>query len=217
MKIALIGATGYVGTAVLKEALERGHELTAIARNPSKAGVEHEKLALVQTDVKDTDKLAELIKDHDVVISTYNSGWSNPNIYGDFIEGSKAIQKAVREAGVKRLIVVGGAGSLYVDEQIQLVDTPEFPDAIKGGATAARDYLNILRDEENLDWTFFSPAPGMFPGNPPERRGIYRTGLETPVFDENNQSIISVEDAAVALLDEAEEPKHIKKRFTAAY
>ena len=217
MKIALIGATGYVGSAVLNEALERGHELTAIARNTSKVAVDHEKLSLVQADVRESNKLAEALKDHDVVISAYNSGWSNPDIYEEFLEGSNAIQEAVKKAEVKRLIVVGGAGSLYIDEQTQLIDTPDFPDAIKGGATAARDYLNQIKEEEELDWTFFSPAPGMFPGNPPERRGTYRTGLETPVFDENNQSVISVEDAAVALIDEAEEPKHIKRRFTAAY
>ena len=217
MKIALIGATGYVGSAVLSEALQRGHEVTAIARNTSKIEVENEKLSLNQLDVRDSQKLSEALKDHDVVISAYNSGWSNPAIYEEFIEGSKAIQEAVKTSGLKRLIVVGGAGSLYADEQTQLVDTPEFPEAIKGGATAARDYLNILREEEELDWTFFSPAPGMFPGNPPERRGTYRTGLENPVFDENNQSLISVEDAAVALIDEAEEPRHKRKRFTAAY
>jgi len=217
MKIALIGATGYVGSAVLHEALERGHELTAIARDPSRVEMEHDNLSLVRTDVREIEKLAEAVKGHEVVISAYNAGWTNPNIYDDFLEGSKAIQEAVRASGVKRLIVVGGAGSLYSDEQTQLVDTPQFPDAIKGGATAARDYLDLLKKEEDLDWTFFSPAPGMFPGTPPERTGSYRTGLETPVLDENNQSLLSVEDAAVVLLDEAEAPKHIKKRFTAAY
>lgn len=217
MKIALIGATGYVGSAVLSEALERGHEVTAIARNTSKIEVENEKLSLNQLDVRDSQKLSEALKDHDVVISAYNSGWSNPAIYEEFIEGSKAIQEAVKTSGLKRLIVVGGAGSLYADEQTQLVDTPEFPEAIKGGATAARDYLNLLKEEKDLDWTFFSPAPGMFPGTPPKRTGSYRTGLEHPVLDEKGQSVISVEDAAVALLDEAEDAKYLKRRFTAAY
>src|SRR5690606_41200599 len=135
MKIALIGATGYVGSAVLHEALERGHELTAIARDPSRVEMEHDNLSLVRTDVREIEKLAEAVKGHEVVISAYNAGWTNPNIYDDFLEGSKAIQEAVRASGVKRLIVVGGAGSLYADEQTQLVDTPQFPDAIKGGAT----------------------------------------------------------------------------------
>lgn len=217
MKIALIGATGYVGSAVLKEALDRSHEVTAIARETSKVNVKSENLQLNQIDVKDTDELAGSLKDHDVVISAFNSGWTNPNIYDDFMEGSRSIQEAVEKSGVKRYIVVGGAGSLYANESTQLVDTPEFPQAIKEGATAARDYLNLLKKEENLEWTFFSPAPGMFPGNSPERRGTYRIGLENPVLDEKNQSVISVEDAAVALVDEAENSQHIRRRFTAAY
>jgi putative NADH-flavin reductase len=218
MKIALIGATGFVGSAILKEALDRDHEVRAIVRNPEKLKVKHERLSVVQGNAMDTNKLAEQLQGNEVVISAYNAGWGNPNLYQEFLQGAQNIQQSVRESGVKRLLVIGGAGSLFISPDLQLVDTPDFPAVIKPGATAARDYLNILKQEEELDWTFVSPAPEMHPGNSGTRRGSYRTGLDTPILDENdNLSEISVEDVAVAVLDEAENPKHIRQRFTVAY
>lgn len=216
MKIALIGATGFVGTAVLKEALNRGNEVTAIVRNPEKL-TPQKNLKIVQGDIMDSDHLAELMKGNNVVISAYNAGWTNPDLYNEFMKGSESIQQAVKKSGIKRLIVNGGAGSLFVAPEVQLIDTPQFPDAFKAGAGAARDYLNILKKEDQLDWTFVSPAIEMNPETKHERTGHYRTGLEHPVFDENNHSTISVEDLAVAILDEAEQPKHIGVRFTVAY
>lgn len=216
MKIALIGATGFVGSAILKEALSRGHEITAIARHPEKLQAQ-DNLTVVKGDVMDTDKLSELFKGNDVVVSAYNAGWTNPDLYNEFLKGSQSIQEAVKKSGVKRYIVNGGAGSLYVAPGVQLIDTPQFPEAFKPGAGAARDYLNILKKEKELDWTFVSPAIEMNPGTPHERRGTYRTGLDNPVFDANNKSTISVEDLAVAIVDEAEHPKHIRVRFTVGY
>ena len=151
------------------------------------------------------------------MVSTYNAGWENPNLYQDFVKGSEAIQSATKKAGVKRLFVVGGAGSLEIAPGVQLVDTPQFPAEYKTGATAARDYLNILKKETELDWTFLSPAILMHPGITDGRTGKYRTALDTPVFDANNESRLSVEDLSVAILDEVEQGKFIKKRFTAAY
>lgn len=216
MNIAIIGATGFVGKQLVAEALERGHEVTAIARNVS-ALTAGNGLTPVQADVTDVPALAAALKGSDMVLSAYNAGWDNPELYNDFIAGSKAIQQAVKEAGVKRLLVVGGAGSLYVAPGVQLVDSPDFPEAYKAGATAARDYLNLLKDEQELDWTFFSPAIEMHPGITTGRTGQYRTALENPVFDADQHSRLSVEDLAVALLDETETPKHIRQRFTAAY
>ena len=216
MKIALIGATGFVGSAVLKEALDRGHEVTAIARHPEKIKAQNN-LSIVKSDVMDSDKLAELLKGNDVVVSAYNAGWSNPDLYNEFMKGSESIQEAVKKSGVKRLIVNGGAGSLFVAPGVQIVDTPQFPEAFKPGAAAARDYLNILKKEDQLDWTFLSPAIEMNPGTPHVRKGVYRTGLDNPVFDADKKSTISVEDLAVAILDEVENPKHIRARFTVAY
>lgn len=217
MKIALIGATGFVGTAILKEALSRGHQVTAIVRHPEKLAEENENLTKVKGDVYDGAQLAKVLKGHDVVVSAYNPGWANPNIYDDFMKGAQSLQEAVRISGVKRFIVIGGAGSLFVAPDRQLVDTPEFPEAWKPGALAARDYLNIVREEKELEWTFLSPAIEMNAHGPHERKGAYRTGLENPVFDENNKSFITVEDLAVAVVDEAETPKHIRQRFTVGY
>ncbi|HEY5368002.1 MAG TPA: NAD(P)-dependent oxidoreductase [Hanamia sp.] len=216
MKIALIGATGFVGSAVLKEALDRGHQVTAIARETGKIEAQNN-LTIIESDVMDSNGLAKILQGNDVVVSAYNAGWTNPDLYNDFLKGSRSIQEAVNKSGVKRLIVNGGAGSLFVAPGVQIVDTPEFPEAFKPGAGAARDYLNELKKEDQLDWTFLSPAIEMNPGTPHERKGTYRTGLENPVFDADHRSRISVEDLAVAILDEVENPKHIRVRFTVGY
>lgn len=216
MKIALIGATGFVGGVVLKEALDRGHQVTAVVRHPEKLKSQKD-LTIVQGDVTDSDELAEILKGNDMVVSAYNSGWTNPNLYEDYLKGAQSIQEAVRKSGVKRLLVNGGAGSLYVSPGMQLVDTPDFPEQWKPGATAARNYLTILEKEDKLDWTYLSPAIEMSQTTRRERRGVYRTGLDAPVFDDHKRSKISVDDLAVAILDEVEHPKHIRKRFTVGY
>ncbi len=217
MKVALIGASGFVGSAILNEALNRGHQVTAIVRNPEKITAHHEHLTLVKADVLDTAQVTDAVSGADAVISAYNPGWSNPDIYAEFLKGSQSIQAGTAAAGVKRYIVIGGAGSLEVAPGVQAVDTPDFPAAIKPGASAARDYHNLLKDEKDLDWTFFSPAFEMHQGTSGVRKGTYRTGLDTPVFDVDGRSVLSVEDLAVAIIDELEQPKHIKQRFTAAY
>jgi putative NADH-flavin reductase len=217
MKIALIGATGFVGAHVLKELVSRGHRVTAIARNTDKIDTSSGLVTAKAADAADSDEIAAAVAGHDAVISTFNAGWTNPNIYDDFIAGAKAIQAGVKQAGVKRFLTVGGAGSLEIQPGLQLVDTPNFPEAYKPGATAARDYLDILKTETELDWTFLSPAIEMSPAHPGERTGKYRTALDTPVFDEHNHSRLSVDDTAVAIVDEIEQGNFIRKRFTAAY
>lgn len=216
MKVALIGASGFVGKAVANELAQRGHQVTAIVRNPENV-TKTDHVEPVKVDVLDTDKLVEVLKGHDAVISTYNAGWENPDLYNDFLQGAKAIQEAVKRSGVKRFIVTGGAGSLYIAEGVQLVDTPEFPAQWKPGALSARDYLTYIKNEQDLDWTFLSPAIEMHQGTSGERKGHYRTSLDTPVFDEKGKSVISVEDTALAIVDELENPKHIRQRFTVAY
>lgn len=214
-KVAVIGATGFVGTQVVKELENRGYSVDAIVRDASKVE-QKENIVAKSIDVNNIDDLAEALKGNDAVINTFNAGWTNPNLYNDFLNGSKNIEKAVEKSGVKRFITVGGAGSLFIDGN-QLVDGPDFPADIKPGATAARDYLNEIKKNETLDWTFFSPAIEMHPGTAGIRTGKYRTSLESPVFDENGRSILSVEDVAVALVDELEQNNHIRERFTAAY
>lgn len=215
MKVAIIGATGFLGTSLVQEFANRGNEVTAISRNPSEDVPEN--VTVVKADIFDTIALADILKGHDAVVSAYNPGWTNPNIYDDFINGSKSIQQAVKQSGVKRFLLIGGAGSLYIAPDTQLIDTPEFPKEYYAGASGARDYLNIIKEEKELDWVFFSPAIEMHQGITTGRTGNYRLGLENPVFDANDRSIMSGEDVAVVIADEIENPKHHQQRFTAAY
>ncbi|MBT1154136.1 NAD(P)H-binding protein [Aminobacter anthyllidis] len=211
MKIALIGASGFVGTTVLKEAAARGHKVTAIVRSPEKVE-QIDGVTAVKADASDAEALKAAISGSDVIVSAFNGGWGDPEIYAKHLAGSKAIVAAAKAAG-KRVIVVGGAGSLEIDGK-QLVDGPHFPDAYKDGARAARDALAALRTETGVEWSFVSPAIMMAPG---ERTGKFRIGGDQPVFDAKGESHISVEDLAVAIVDEAETPKHTGKRFTLGY
>jgi uncharacterized protein len=217
MKLALIGASGFVGSALLNEALQRNHQVTAIVRHPEKITVQHPRLTVKKGNVFNVDEVALLVAGHDAVLSAYNPGWTNPAIYEEFLQGAKAIQEGVKKAGVKRLLVVGGAGSLEVAPGVQLIDTPQFPAEWKPGALAAREYLNIIKKETALDWTFLSPAIVMHPGVEHIRTGKYRTGTDQPVFNDKGESTISVEDLAVALVDEAEKKQFVKKRFTVGW
>ncbi|WP_312089432.1 NAD(P)H-binding protein [Chryseobacterium sp.] len=214
-KVAVIGATGFVGKQVVNELSNRGYEVNAIARDSSKIETKDHVMP-ISADVNNVEELAEVLKGNDAVISAFNAGWTNPNLYNDFLNGSRNIEKAVEESGVKRFITVGGAGSLFIDGN-QLVDGADFPADIKPGATAARDYMNEIKKNDTLDWTFFSPAIEMHAGTAGVRKGTYRTALENPVFDENGRSVLSVEDVAVALVDELEQNNFVKKRFTAGY
>lgn len=215
MKIAVIGTTGFVGKSITNELINRNHSVTGISRNVKKADTPN--LTTVSIDVTEVSKLAEILEGSDIVVSAFNAGWENPNIYDDYLKGSKAIQEAVKLAGAKRYIVIGGAGSLYVAEGVQAVDTPDVPEEFKAGATASRDYLNILKNETELDWAFFSPPFEMHPHIKTGRTGKYRLGTDFPVFNDEKVSMLSVEDLAVVIADEIEDQKHHKQHFTAAY
>lgn len=213
MNIALIGATGFVGSAILPELLGRGHQVTVLARTPSKLAPQSG-LRVVAADVLDAAQVAQAVAGHDAVISAYNPGWGEPKIYELFLQGSQAIVSGVKQAGVKRLLVVGGAGSLFVAPGLQLVDTPQFPAEYKQGALAARELLNQLKAETALDWSFISPPIGLAPG---ARSGTYRLGADDLLPGQGEQPAgISVPDLAVAIVDEMEQPRHVKRRFTAA-
>ena len=219
MQVALIGATGFVGAAVLKELLQRGHNVVALVRDPAKLAAQPH-LKVVQADVLDAAQVQSAVAGSDAVLSAYNAGWTNPHIYDDFMRGSRAIVQGVKAAGVKRYLVVGGAGSLYVNGQ-QLVDAPDFPAAIKPGASAARDMYTELQKESTLDWTLLSPAVGFHGGSVAQskgRTGQYRTGQDAPLMQADGQpGDISVQDLAVALVDALEQHNHSQSRFTVAY
>jgi putative NADH-flavin reductase len=216
MHIALIGATGFVGSAVLAELLQRGHTVTALVRDPAKAALPPA-VNTIAADAYDADSVATAVRGTDAVISAFNPGWTAPDLYDKFLNGSAAIERGVEAAGVKRLLVVGGAGSLFVAPGVQLVDTPNFTDHVPAnvvpGALAARDALTRLRANTALDWTFLSPAAMLAPG---ARTGAYRVGADDLLMDGAAPAGISVADLAAAIVDEIEQPRHVKARFTVA-
>jgi putative NADH-flavin reductase len=213
MKIALIGATGFVGSSVLSELLSRGHSVTVLARTPAKVAAQTG-LTVVAADALDAQQVAQAVAGHEAVISAYNPGWSEPQIYDLFLQGSQAILDGTKQSGVKRVLVVGGAGSLFVAPGLQLVDTPSFPDEYKQGALAARELLNRIKQETTLDWSFLSPPIALALGI---RTGQYRLGADDLLPGQGDQPAgISVPDLAVAIIDEIEQRKHVQQRFTVA-
>jgi putative NADH-flavin reductase len=203
MKVALIGASGNIGSQILSELRARGHDVTAIARNPEKiaagAGIKP-----VRADVGDANALASALPGHDAVISSVRFRNFDP----------QTLLTAVKASGVKRLIMVGGAGSLEARPGVQLVDTPDFPAAAKPEALAGRNALNLLRAEPALEWTFLSPSAVIAPG---ERTGKFRLGEDEVLIGPDGKSRISIPDYAIALADELEHPRHVRQRFTVGY
>lgn len=211
MKITLIGATGFIGSAILTEALNRGHEVTAVARHLDKLP-QHANLIGKSVDVTDETQAAAIFKGQNVVISSFAPvGAGDP--FEAFQSAYRTIISAVKQAGVKRLLVVGGAGSLEVNG-VQVVDGGGIPDAWKPGVLGLREVLYMLRKENELDWTFLSPSATIEPG---KRTGKFRLGQDALLVDAKGDSRISVEDYAVAMLDEVENPTHNRKRFTVGY
>lgn len=213
MKISIIGATGFVGKAVVAEALRRQHQVTAISRH-SNTLPQHAHLITESGDITDVAWLTSRLKGQDVVISAFNGGWKNPNLYQDTVTGNHAILQAVQKAAIKRFIVVGGAGSLKVAPDMDLIDSPDFPAEIKPGAQAMRELKNQLQTLDTLDWTYVSPAAILEPG---ERTETFRLGSTELLMNGNVPAKISVEDLAVAILDEVNNGQFIRQQFTAAY
>ncbi|WLP52854.1 NAD(P)-dependent oxidoreductase [Agrobacterium fabrum] len=201
-KIALIGASGNAGSRILKELSDRGHQVTAIARNPEKIAALPNVVAK-KGDVFDQAALSELLKGHDAVISSVHFTASDP----------ATLIEAVRASGVQRYLVVGGAGSLEIAPGQRVVDLPDFPAAYKAEATKGAEFLDKLKQEKQLDWTFLSPSAEFVPG---ERTGKFRIGKDNLLSNEAG-SRISFEDYAIALVDEIEKPQHSRQRFTVGY
>lgn len=202
MKVAVLGASGKAGSELTKELVARGHSVVAIGRTaetlPSGAGIE-QKVA----NVSDAGALAEAVKGTDAVISAIH-----------FDVPASTLVSGLKQGGVNRLIVTGGAASLYNAEGTMIFDTPGFPDFLKPIVKPAIDFLNDLRGEKDLNWTFFSPAMTYFVG---DRTGTFRTGKDEMLFDANGESKISYADSAIAMVDELELGNHPRGRFTAAY
>lgn len=203
MKIAIIGATGNVGRRLVDEALRRDHSVTAIARNTS-ALTPTPKLALVQADAHDPAALAAVLAGHDAVLSSVSFRMVEP----------APLIAAVRRSGVKRYLVVGGAGSLEVAPGGLLVDSPNFPAPYKEEASKGKLFLDALRGVDDLEWTMLSPSALFVAG---ERTGTFRLGSDSLLTASDGKSWISYEDYAVAMLDEIEQPKHVRRRFTVGY
>lgn len=214
-EIVLIGASGFVGSAILSEALDRGHSVKAVVRHPEKIITSHKNLIKKQGDVSFSDTVAEVCKGADAVVSAYNPGWQNPDIAAETTRVYKAIIEGVRKSGVKRLLVVGGAGSLFVSHGIRLMDAGVMPEFILPAVRALADiYLKDLMDEKIIDWVFFSPAGNLEPGL---RTGKFRLGKDDLIVNDSGESKISVQDYAMAMIDELEKEAHHSERFTIGY
>lgn len=215
MKTALIGASGFVGSAILNELLARGYEVEALVRNPGNVKVENDRLTVKKVDVADTAALAADLKGYDTVISAYNPGWTNPDIYNLTRQNYPRILRAAKEAGVKRLLIVGGAGTLFCAPGLRVVDSGVIPAEIMGGVKSLGEfYLGTLANEKDIDWVFFSPAGSLEPG---EATGTYRLGKDDLIVDSEGKSRITVGDYARSMVDELETPAHHHERFTIGY
>jgi uncharacterized protein len=208
MNVVLYGASGMIGSRILQELLRRGHTVTAVVRNPGEITATGAKV--VKGDVTDQASVAATAKGAEAAISAYAPPLSQPET---IVAAARTLLAGLNKAGVKRLIFVGGAGSLEVAPGVQLLESPQFPADWKGIALAHREVLPILKASD-LDWSYFSPAAYIQPG---ERTGKFRLGGTKLVTDAKGESRISAEDYAIALVDELEHPKHLRQQFTLAY
>lgn len=209
MKIGLFGASGMIGQRITLEALVRGHEVKSLAHHLN-SPITHPRLSVVQVDIFDPASISEAIGDTDVVVNA-TGGRNSLDIYAFYIDSTRALIEAFARAGEKRLIVVGGAGSLEVAPGAKLMDTPDFPPAAKPTAVAQAETLVMYRASA-IAWTFFCPSATIRPGR---RTGKYRRGGDQVLTNDQGESYISAEDYAFALLDEIEHPQAIRQRFTA--
>ena len=213
--VLLIGATGFVGSAVLNELVSRGHKVTAVARNVEKVA-KSELVDVVKEDVANVDAIAKLAEGKDAIISAYNPGWTNPDIATLISVNYPKILSAAKKSGVERLLIVGGAGTLFCAPGLRVVDSGAIPEEIMCGVRPLGDfYLNTLMNENDIDWVFFSPA-GVF-DQQGKKTGNYRLGKDDLIVDAEGNSHISVQDYADAMVNELEKPAHHKERFTIGY
>lgn len=210
MKIVLFGASGTIGRAILAEGLKRGHEVTAAVRRPETLEIQHDGLLTMSADLLRPEQVASAAKGHEAAVSAYGPEFGAE---GELLEVARSLVEGLKEAGVDRLIIVGGAGSLKTDTGERLMDTDTFPAEIRPLAAAHADAYEIYA-HSGLEFSYASPAAVISPGR---RTGQFRIGLDRLVVDENGKSEISVEDYAAAVIDELEEGNFIGTRFTVGY
>jgi putative NADH-flavin reductase len=202
-----------VGSAIVNEAVGRGHVVTAIARDLRKLP-QRDHLIAIECNVFEADQLAEVLRGHDAVISAFNPGWKNPHLYDDQVKGTASILAAIEKAKLRRVLWVGGAGGLETSPGVRVIDDPDFPDWVKPGSLATLNALEQLRRHTELDWSFLAPSAQLQPGT---RTGKFRLGGDALIVNASGESKISVEDFAVAMIDELERPSHVRQRFTVGY
>lgn len=208
MKIVLLGASGMIGSRVLAELLSRGHTVTVLARYPEKISAQN--VTAIKVDALDAESIAAGSKGADILISAYGPPQDRPQL---LIEAVQALIKGLELATVHRVLMVGGAGSLFVAPGVDVIDSGHLPEKWRDIAIAHREALALLK-ASSLEWTYFSPAGIIEPG---ERTGKFRLGTDSLITDEKGNSTISAEDYAIALVDEVEHPRHIRQRFTIGY
>jgi len=213
MRIVVFGIGGRIGGRVAQEALSRGHEVTGIARDPAKVNLSHPKLRVTKGDATDSASVGAAAETHDVVVNAIGPDMQK-GVGTLLVDAARSLLQGMKRARTGRLVVVGGAGSLEVAPGVKLMDSPQFPADWKPIAKAHADALEVYRKEKSVDWAYLSPAAMTEPG---ERTGSYRTGEEKLLTDGQGNSKISMEDFAVALMDEIEKPRHTRRRFTVAY
>jgi len=212
MKIAVFGAGGRIGSRIVDEALNRGHDVTAVVRHPKNYTKIHSHLKVAKADLFNSQDVETGAFDQDAVVSAYSPAAGIPPT--TITEVAVPLVNGLKQANVKRLIIVGGAGSLKVAPGKQLVDTPDFPAEYKPTALAHREALKLYQKEKELEWTFVSPSAVIAPG---ERTGKFRTGTNQLLSDTNGKSFITMEDYAVAVVDEIENPMHVREVMTVGY
>lgn len=220
MKVAILGATGFVGGPILAEALRYPElQITAIVRDVAKLP-RHDQVTAVSCDIHDTGALANAVKGHDALIHAYHPGRSmaqDGDVYAESVKGHEAIIAGARQSGVPRLLCVGGAASLQTDEGKEFIDSsrwnPEF-DPYKPAILGTRALYYLLKDEKDFDWVFLAPSEWLRPG---ERTGIFRYGKNDLLIDAEDRSSISLEDYALAMIEELRNPRHHRERFTVGY
>lgn len=211
MRVVVFGAEGRLGRSAVDELVRRHHSVRAVIRPGKRRPPVESQVTIVVGDVTNSKAVADSVRGSDAVISAIGPGTTGtPHV---ITTAARSLIEGLHSAGVARLVVVGGAGSLEVRPGVQLLDTPDFPPAWKGAALAHREALGVFRGETELDWTVVSPAATVTASG---RTGHYRAGGDGLLVDGKGRSEISVEDLAVALVDEVETPRHIRRRFTVA-